>query len=116
VRDHGRANSSSPEPKRRFTVRARSVLSALIPLAVVLAFAAFPAMADPNCKGNACQDVEFRFKNGCHTAKNVGNRRVKASIGAISVYLYPGDEKPFTNLDGSCLAYIVGSTRAQYSK
>lgn len=95
---------------------ARSVLSALILLAVVLTFAAFPTMANPNCKGNACQDVEFRFKNGCHTAKNVGSRRVKASIGAISVYLYPGDEKRFTNFDGTCLAYIVGSARAVYSK
>jgi hypothetical protein len=75
-----------------------------------------PAQASESCKGSACRDVEFRFKNGCHVAKNVGDKRVKASIGAISVYLYPGDEKKFTNLDGRCLAYIVGGKKAKYVK
>lgn len=87
---------------------------------VILAISAFvlplAVEAAPSCKGNACKDVEFRFSDGCHKAKNVGTQRVRASIGALSVYLYPGDEKPFRNLDGKCLTMIVGGKKAKYVK
>jgi hypothetical protein len=73
---------------------------------------AFPAAAE-DCKGNACDDVVFKYQDGCHTTTNVGERRVKVTRGKYSYLVQRGDTYTL-KVDGKCIKGWFGGTTANY--
>lgn len=71
-------------------------------------------LADPNCTGNACQDLQVTFEGGCWLVKNVGHRRLHFTWGQFGNDLEPGQVNAIRNFDGSCLKYILGNRTAVY--
>lgn len=86
---------------------------ALSAFAVILGLTlALPASAE-DCKGNACDDVVFKYQDGCHTTTNLGERRVKVKRGKYSYVVQRGDTYTL-KADGKCIKGWFGGTTANY--
>lgn len=69
------------------------------------------------CKGNACNEVSFKFSGGCYRVTNHSNRRVDVRMGATTLRLKPGETQKLINLLDKykrCLPAYIGKTTANY--
>jgi len=68
---------------------------------------------DWGCTGNACNEVEFKFSNGCHQSTNLSSRKIKVVRGPWSKVLQPGETASVIAF-GSCLKTYIGDDTAVY--
>lgn len=68
---------------------------------------------DSGCQGNACDDVVFRFENGCYSATNAGTRRIRVTMGPYGFIVQRG-ETHVLRLNGSCPGSYFGGDTANY--
>lgn len=89
---------------------------ARLTLWMVATAVASAAHAGYSCSGEACQDRQHTFENGCHVIRNTGGRKIRMTIGAISKTLAPGETWRITNPFGSgeCLPILMGDETATY--
>jgi hypothetical protein len=83
-------------------------------------FACIPLAAPkPGCEGNACDDVEFKYVDGCHVTQNTGGRAVFVSRnnGTSTCRLKPGEScKVLDPFKGTCVQYLSGVNKASYAE
>ena len=85
--------------------------------------AALPAIAAPNCSGNACKDVRVVVRDdGCTYVSNLGSKKVKVQLGkvgkdggkfAVINTILPGRTLRYT-LMGKCFDLYLGGEYANY--
>jgi hypothetical protein len=88
-------------------------------LLVLLAASTAAVIADANCDGNACKDLQYSYvgkaPTGCHTLKNIGTRTFHYTWGSnFSNDLGPGQSNVIANFNGACLQYVAGRRTAVY--
>lgn len=74
---------------------------------------ACPTVAWSACSGEACDDVNFSFENGCYVARNTGTRKIKVERGPYGVQLGPG-ATDVLRINGNCPQNYMGGEKAVY--
>ena len=78
-------------------------------------FAVVATEASAGCNGNACNDVDVFFENGCYKIQNYSNRTVKVSLGPTTYTVRRGKTITANNpFGGRCIKGFIGGTKAVY--
>lgn len=65
------------------------------------------------CTGDACDDIDFGFENGCYKTTNNGQRKVKVELGIYGFELKPR-QTDILRLNGNCPQVYAGGEKAYY--